>query len=436
MTQQTIYLSDNGMLSLTESSDAVAHFEYDLHSYLGDDAVLDFVFLGKKSNPGLSNIVAQLTWRDGFTNDVIVKAQGTLSTDENNLASLWSVAGALPDVKHFEIVHLESASITANAIKQSTAFNDVKSLGKNKISLTLPSDHPNGFLGDYLFEVITTMTPKPSYIGLAQISDLSVYTPLYRAMEKLNIPLDIELDPTLTKDQAISLVESVDANHHLVQFLFSPNVSRPRDAISLLGRKKPAYVLGTYLGMKQLRNSRTTASGILRLADPVAGESYPFDKHIKGLQKRDDIQFDEPTLEEFAIAKINVVRQIEYDSGTKFVLSDILTQYNSKTSALRLSSSADIARYTTNGCVNILKRHMLKRTAVYLKEASRDIQKFLDDCYGAGLIVQAEDLGGQPYQFSLVPDQQMPFERVRLYLARRPEGATRSAVFDEDVLVK
>ena len=79
---------------------------------------------------------------------------------------------------------------------------------------------------------------------------------------------------------------------------------------------------------------------------------------------------------------------------------------------------------------------MLKPTADYLEKASKELDKYLSGAVTSGWLKPAEDLGGKPYDFQLTPDQDKPFERVRLYMARRPEGAVRSVIFDEDVLVK
>lgn len=434
MTQRTLYLSNTGLISLTEPTapaSTAIKIDYDLHSFLGEDAVLDVAFISKKTTPALTDIVARLIWRDSLTDDVIYKVQGTLSTDESNTSSLWSVAGALEYFKSFEI---DLKATALSAVLASDAYNALNSRGNKLLTINLPTDHPPSFDGDKLFKLLTTSKPTPGYWVLPSLTNLALYNAMYRVMVETNIPLDCELDPTLTVEQAIQLATSLDAQHHLVQLIWSPNVCRPRDAISLLGRKKPCHAIGQYMAMKTLRNAKTTAQGIPKIADPVAGESYPFT--YKAMETRLDIEFDTPTLEELAKAKINVVRQIQYDTGTKFVLSDVLTQYSSKDSALRLVNSADIARYTTNRCIEILKRHMLKRTTAYLRDASRDITQFLDACVTAELLQNAEDLGGKPYAFSLIPDEAMPFERVRFALSRRPEGCTRTVVFDDDVLVK
>lgn len=45
-----------------------------------------------------------------------------------------------------------------------------------------------------------------------------------------------------------------------------------------------------------------------------------------------------------------------------------------------------------------------------------------------GWLQPAEDLGGKPFEFSLIPDKDYPYERVRLYLAHGVVGTTRAAI--------
>ncbi|GAA5003329.1 hypothetical protein GCM10023206_06920 [Acinetobacter puyangensis] len=435
MTAVAVNLNSSGQISLGNTEGAAFGIDYDLYNYLGSEVALKIQFFGKVANPTKgSQIVCRLTWIDTLAGDEIYQVQGNLSWNEEDNSSLWNVAGAKNIFKSFELVYgNNSYSNMIAAILLSDAYNSVNSLGRNSIQLVLIEDQPPGFDADTLYKTLISLDQRPSDIGLNGLDYLEVYSALYRVIDNLNIPLIVELDPTLDQDVAISLAQSLDAQDHRVQLIWSPNTCRPRDASSLRGRQKPCYVLGHYLGLKALRNVKTTAQSIPMIADPVAGEPYPF--KLKAMTPRDDVIFDEETIEALAEAKINVVRRINYDTGIQFVMSDVLTQYVSETSALRVVNAAEIACYTTNRVTEILKRHMLKKTTSFLEDAGRDITKFLNACYSAGLIVDAEDLGYQPYQFSLVPDESKPFERVRLYLARRPEGAVRSVIFD-DVITK
>lgn len=432
MTALAVGVLTSGQLVTVKDSTAALQIDYDLHSYLGSDVELQVKFLSKVTTPTTgSQIVCQLRWVDTATDTLIYQVQGTLNDDEDDYASLWSIAGATEYFKSFEITYNNATLITA--ITSSSAYNSLNSLSKNVTTFALADDQPSAFDADQAFNLLTTLRNRPSDIAIIGLQNLSVYNTILRALDQLNIPFTIELDPTLTIDQAVAIANSLDANDHRVQLIWSPNLCRPRDAISLRGRKKPAYAMGMYLGYKALRNANVTAKGIPPIGTPIAGADYPFS--LKSIEQRADIVFGPQELEQLAVAKINVVRLENYDIGERFVLSDVLTQYQSKDSALRIVNAAEITCYTENKVIDILKRHMLKKTDRFLTEAGRDITTFLNNCVSADLLKNASDLGGKPYAFKLEEDEQYPFERVRLYLARRVVGAVRSVVFD-DVIVK
>jgi len=428
-------LEQQGGLSIsrTHHPAAVFNLDFSTHSFLSETQ-LEVAFISKAAKPKLSDILMRLRIIDSTTGDEVVKVQGTLDEDPDNLASIVAVADASKAFELFELMLEESPADILAAVMDSDAFNASNSLGRSKVILDLPDELPPPFDGDEVYTILTNLVDAPAYIALPQTNDLPLYVAALRAAEKLNIPLDAEIDPTITPEQAAEFALSMDAQSHRVQFIWSPNLCRPRGAISLSGRKIPATYIGQYIGDKLLRNAQTNAEGYAPLHVGVAWKDFPFRK--KALELRPDVVLDEPAEEMLAKAKVNVVRPIKFKQGVRFVLSDLLTQRQSKNSALRLVTAAEIAMRTSNEAVAILKEHMLKPTAGYLKDASEDIDKYLSGAVTAGWLKPAEDLGGKPYEFRLTPDKDYPFERVRLYLARRPEGATRAAIFDEDVLVK
>ena len=431
-----IALKTNGNFSLTGSPGDPINLDYQFIDYLGDGVAVD-VKLSLKTGetvPNPLNTLLRLTWRDTATDDEIFVIEGIVGLDEENTSSLMNRAAATQAFEYLEVT-TSGASFTS-AVQNSEAYNAPNTRGRNVISLILPVDEPPALDEADLFNAITLMRPRPSCMVLPQVDDLLLTNTVLRAVDKLNIPLDLELDPTLTIDQACDTTLALDIQDSRVSVLWSPNVARPRDAVSIYGPKKPRMASGAILGMTLLRNARKSAQGIPYIADPIAGEAYPIT--FKAMECRRDIKFTDEAVEKLAQAKINVIREIDYSSGARFVVSDVLTQYVSDSSALRLKNSAEIACFTTNTCIAILKRHMLKRMASYITDANREIGEFLEACSSedVGLLQPAEDLGGRPYEYAITPDSQKPFERVRLYLARRPEGATRSAIFDDDVLVK
>lgn len=427
----SLYLSNTGNISTTPIANPALALNVTTFSYLAG-ASLDVSFFGKVTSPAQpDDFTMRLRIFDTTTGDEIYKVEGTINVDPENLASIVARADALEVFEQFDLTFTELA--VSNAILASDAFNASNSLGRNKEVFVLDDEIPPGFNADQTYDLITNLVEKPAYLTLPKFDSLPIYVCLLRVAEKLNIPLDVELDPTISPEQAADLAVSIDAQSIRVQFIWSPNLCRPRDAVSLKGRKVPAYYIGQYIGDKLLRNARTNAQGYAPIEQAVAWKDYAF--KAKALELRKDVILGEPVLEMLAKAKVNIVRPIRFDQ-VRYVLSDILTQYQSKNSALRLVTCAEIAMRSSNQAVEILKSNMLKPTPTYIEKASRDIDDYLSGAATAGWFQGAEELGGKPYAFSLVPDETHPFERVRLKLARRPVGSTRAVIFDEDVVVK
>lgn len=82
-----------------------------------------------------------------------------------------------------------------------SAFNQANSLGRNKALLALPDEIPPAFDADKTYTLVTNLVDAPAYLVLPVGSELAVYVALLRVAEKLNIPLDVEVDSTITAEQ-------------------------------------------------------------------------------------------------------------------------------------------------------------------------------------------------------------------------------------------
>lgn len=426
-------LSSTGELSLVAGASPSLKLEFDTFSYLAN-AEINVAFFAKVSSPrGLADISMRLEIRDAVTGDQIVIVQGLVDGDIENSASIVAVADAK---EYFEKFDLTLGIDALQAVLKSTAYNQYNSLGRASKTLALEDEGLPSFNADKLFKILTSQLKTPAYLTLPNPHDLAVYVAAQRAATKLRIPLDAEINPTFTAEQAAQFATSVDAQSQFVQFIWSPNLCRPSDAVTLRGRKVPAYYLGHYIGDKLLRNAKLNKQGFAPLKNAVAWKDYPFTAKNLSQIPGNDLE-DEQIQEMLAKAKVNVVRPVSFET-TLFVLSDVLTQYQSKNSALRLVTSAEISARVTNKCIEILRTYMFQATPDYIKKAGDDIQEFLEGASSetTGWLQPAEELGGKPFEFSLVPDNDFPYERVRLYLAHGVVGTTRAAIFDEDVLVK
>lgn len=433
MTQ--VAISSGGLISLTTDTGDVVVVDYTLDDHLGTGTVLDVALRHNVGETAVTpnTMILTLVWRDGLTNDELYKVEGVIGGTLDNPTSLLSRADAQEVFTSFDVTMTSDTGAFATAIADSDAYNEPSSLNRNKVTVSLPSEPEPAFSDTAIFNGLTLMRPKASMIGLARTDDLPLFVAVLRSAQKLNIPLDCEVDPIFNADQAIDYVEGLDIRDHRVATYWNPTLSRPRDAVSIRGALKPRPILGWLMGTRLLRNSRTNAQGIPPIQDPVAGYRYPIP--FKRIKMRDDVQLDEFTIKRLAKAKINVVQPQDGSQGTRFVVGDVLTQYQSVNSVLRLTSSAEIECYTANTIIQIIHEHMLMGMTDFLTKANRACIEFLDKCSSqqAQLLVPAEDLGGAPYSLQLSPDSEKPFERVRVVFARRPNGVARSVVLDTTV---
>lgn len=426
-----INLDELGEFSDADLFDSPLQIAYEVDDHWPENTRLQ-VSLQATSSAGAApeKTSMRMLFTDEPHGDTIIDISGLVSGNEDDPRTLQAVAMATGLFKSFEIS--TNPATFADAVQASDAFNGVSSLGRNSVELVLdPDDAPTAVPS--LYDILTTMNPKPDYLALADLTYLPVVVDVLRVIDKLNCHAIGDLSADFTVGQAVSAAQSLDARDHRMVLVWNLVKSRPRDAVSLRVNKTIRPACGSILGMILLRNAASNAEGIPPLHRPVAGYDYPMP--WKGMEMRDDVVLNEEALEKLATARINTVRLIRYHTGDRFVLSDVLTQYVSKTSALRLMNVAEVETFTANGVIEIVRMHMLRSSDDFITKAGRDCRKFLDSCEASGLLKPATDLNGQAYTLSIVPDQVRPFEAVRITFGRRPEGCVR-AVFLETTLNK
>ena len=394
----------------------------DPHSKMDDNVKLEIQVHQKISSLTPESTVLTLRYVDMYHGDEVLKVQGKISNEIENFESIASVAHATEQFAAFEVFTNDSF---ADYIADSKAFNARNTLGRNKVSLALDEDTEKAALsGDDLFDAIVEADQRPNYLAMFFKDNIPLFQTMLRASEKLNIPLKVELDPTLTPDQMILIANELSAYSHRVEIIACAVLARPNNSASIYGKKVPRYALGTIMGYTLLRNAQTNAQGIPPLKTPVAG--YDFPMRWAGMQMRSDVKFNEETVVKLSDAKINVVRKETYDTGPRFVVMDCLTQYDSKTSVLCLTNAAEISMFIDNRLINICKRHLLKGKSDFISDALRECQSFLEQCASAsaGLLDTSADLGGK-YVISITPREDRPHDAVDLKCGYRPQGAVR-----------
>lgn len=394
-------------------------------SYLGDGVQLSVRFLATDTVLNADTLKLELIFSDQQTNDEIYKFIGSLNTDINEMNSLMSIVDATEEFNEFTVTNNTGF---IDAIKLSSAYNPIGTLGRNKTVLNWQSEAPESNI-DKVFKTLTRGKNKPTRLYMAFNNNVTVFTELLRVIDLLNIRLLVELEPMLTVDQAIQIANDLAPDDDRVSFIWSPNVARPINAVSTRGRKVGRLIGGTLMAWNTLRDANTNAQGVPAYHNPIAGYDYPFS--YVGLEQRQDIDLDDLTRKRLANARINVMQQVDYRSGARFILGDVLTANSNNTSLLKLINASDISMYVTNTINAITMRHLLKGLDTYIEDATRECVKFLNTCVTKDrpLIVHSETLNGY-YDLQITPRQDRPFDATDTKLGFRAQGANRANYFN------
>lgn len=432
-----VHVNAAGAVSLNGASPVVS-IDYQLHDVIDAGYSLDVAFFyrpGVSAIAATTDVVARLTFKDATTGDELYRISGTLS-ERNGSTSLEAAAEYAEVFESFTVTITGDDDDAATACFAGAAGNLPNSLGRDKTTLTISAA---GGVGetvpasyyDAVYQDIQQMENLPDYLVVAKSSTTGIWNLAARLIDKLNIHALQEIDGSNDLDAAIATAEAMDAADYRATFFYNPHKARLRDATGIRGARAHRPVVGVQVAYRLLRNAATDGNGIPPIHVPVGGYDYPV--RFRGMVASPDVILDESALNLLAEAKINPVVFERYQGGSRFIFGDVLTQYTSDNSALRLANAAEIATFTENVVIQIVRRHLLKNSDGFITSADRDCRRFLDNCVTAGLLVDAEDLDGFPYTLSLTPREDRPFDAVEVSLARRPEGATRAVYFNSSV---
>lgn len=376
------------------------------------------------------NTICQLSLVDSATDDVIVQIKGNLGDDEEDFNTLKSAAAMSDEFAQFALT-VEKTGF--DAVKNSRAMNKLGTLGNNELSVAWTHTPIKKSNVENLYDIITGAENPPTGIYMVLSDNTQIFTEALRAARKLNIPLTVELDPTLTVEQALQTAESIQTHDFRVDIVWNPTLSRPNNANTLKGRLKPRYAIGTLMGRTMLRNANTNPNGIPPLHIPIAG--YDFPMTWLGLAMRDDVKMTDANRKKLAKARINTIYQERFATGMRFVLGDVRTQYDIKAgSPLELTNARDVSMFIDRTVIELARKHLLKPQSQFLQIITAEIAKFMDKCAEPTqqLIVNSAELGGF-YTLQVVPRADRPNDAVDIRLAYRPEGATRAVYLNTAV---
>lgn len=456
MSAQTLYLSIlASSMTLTESLDPAALASVELVTEYAFDSnvvakvmVVDEKTFTTASDP-LNNLVFKIILADKVDGSELTQLTGRLYTgggvealEENHADNLSYITGKLDfygaldsEYDFFESVTTSYSVSDAAAIKTALeAIGVLNQLGAYRVKevvLPVPASVVTDLTPIQIKNALLDMRDRPRYLVCAETDSLPNIEALAEVMGKLNCHVMIDVGNLTSWELVTALAESIGINDHRLTLYWNPNKSRPSNATTVLARKKWRPCVGDLLAQTLLRNARTNSSGIPPINRPVA--SYDFPVAFRDMEKMAGVSLDEEAQNALASAGVNVVINERFEGGDRWIYGDALTQYDSETSALRLTNSAEIETYTTNLVLSIVKKHLLKGMTSFVRDAQDECSRALDACVAAALLVQPSELGGLYYLLQITPRADDPFSKADIKFSRRPEGCARQVFFEGTV---
>lgn len=456
MSAQTLYLNllDSSM-TLTETNNPLAlatiklvtEYAFD-ENVIAKIMVVDEKSVTTSADP-LSNFIFRITFSDKIDGSILTRLNGRLYTgggvealEENHadnfgyITSKLDFYGALDSgYDFFETVETNYSSLKASEIKAALlASNVVNRLGDYRLKelmLAVPATIVTDITPKQLKDALVDMRDRPRYIVSCEIDSLPHIEAMVEVMDKLNCHVLLDVGNINNWESVVALTESISVDDHRFWVFWNPNLSRPSNATTVLARKKWRPCVGDYLAQLLIRNAATNASGIPPIDRPIAGYDFPLS--FRDMEKIGGLSLDEEAQNALARAGVNVVLNERYEGGDRWIYGDALTQYDSKTSALRLINAAEIETYTANLVVAIVKKHLLKGMSSFIRDATDECVRVLDACADAGLLTPSSELGGRYYGLQITPRADDPFTKADVKLSRRPQGCARQVYLESTV---
>ena len=460
MSAQTLYLSIlASSMALTESPNPAALASIELVTEYAFDSnvvakvmAVDEKTFTEPADP-LNNLVFKISLTDKIDASVITELTGRLYTgggvealeehhgdDFGYITSKLDFYGALDSqYDFFETVttsyNAADAAAIMTALDTMGALNQLGDYRVKEVELAVPASTVTDLTPTEIKNALLDMRDRPRYLVTCDVASLPNIEALAETMGKLNCHVLLDIGDINDWQSAVALAETLNINDHRFWVFWNPNKSRPSNATTVLARKKWRPCVGDYLAQLLIRNAASNAAGIPPIYRPIAGYDFPLS--FRDMEKKGGLSLDEEAQNALASAGVNVVINERFEGGDRWVYGDALTQYDSKTSALRLINASEIETYTANVVIGIAKKHLLKGMSSYIKDATSECERFLDACVvddsGKGLLVQSSELGGRYYALSITPRADDPFSKVDIKFSRRPQGCARQAFLETTI---
>lgn len=346
----------------------------------------------------------------------------------------------LPDIVESLTDNVEvlvSAGLSIAPDSTCYGFNDS---GESKWDTSTLLDYfDEGTVGSYTTETYVTAREQLEktqleyrYIASGGSKAIGLLAELARLAHNTNRQLRFDIDGSLTPEQAIVFMESLNMgankSSHLIHAYWTP--LKTNDPSGVNGK---SYIgtSGLNIGMACGRNAAKDSNGFAPKNFPIAGRMFPITR--SGI-----VQTYTPTgpeLSQLAAAKINPVVYESYEGVGLYVFRDSLTCAPVTNSLRKLIAVAEMASSVDDAVTGTAKMYLQLPINTAIKRMDDFMKKYLEGAESAEWLVPSDDpaMGGASFKYVVQKNAARPYDTMDIGYWVHYDGTARQMFVTQTV---
>lgn len=348
----------------------------------------------------------------------------------------------LPDVIEALTDNVEvMVSVGVSIAPESQAYGFDENGETSWANSALLSYFSEGVVGDYTTETYVQARENLEktqlqyrYIASGGTQAPGLLSQLMTLAFNTNRQLRFDIDGTLTPEQAIAFIESINPYgakaSHLIHAYWTP--LKTNDPSGVNGK---SYIgtSGLNIGLACGRNAAKNAKGFAPKNYPVAGRMFPVNR--SGIVQT--YTPSNPELNQLAAAKINPVVYESYETGGLYVFRDSLTCAPVKNSLRKLIAVAEMSTSVDDAVTGTAKMYLQLPMATAVKRMNDWLKGYLEGAEAAEWITPSNDptMGGASFRYEVKPNAANPYDQMDVNYWVHYDGTARQ-IFATQTLSK
>lgn len=320
-----------------------------------------------------------------------------------------------------------SVPITSNAYGRSVSGIDNWAVSDKLVCFTEAGTTYTTTDYDNAISLMRNTMLEYGYLGSGGSQNVALIGKVCALGIEINLPVKIDVPGTLSPSAAITWVQQLNFDSHLIHYNWAP--LEADDPLS--GGRSTWGVGGLQIGYSCARNARVNAKGFAPKNFPIAGKEWALNR----VNVRQTYTPSEIELSDLAKSKINPSIFQVYNGGGRYVFTDSLTSAKSTVSYRKLQNVAEMA-LTLESWVTLQANELLQLPmSLFIKRMTRFMETLLEGAQASQWLVPSTDLpGNAAWSFEVKKSEVRPADVAVINFYTSFDGVARQIIVQQTLV--